>query len=134
MKSYWTTVGRIYNTGVRRFFLLNVPPLQHTPEIKGDRKDRGERWAEYSEYYNQELGKTLEGFKYNHKDATVTIFDLHDLFTRVLKDPKEYTFADNSTIGEDDHIWADNFHLGGRMHELIAKEVAEHLERNGIHI
>ncbi|UNI17413.1 hypothetical protein JDV02_003755 [Purpureocillium takamizusanense] len=154
----WDVFDRIYETGGRRFVLMTELPLETAPMYArpagyGHGNDR--YWADPSAYdvkaYLDRLAGSIkhvnEAFrsgadKYQHnndggrwQDATLSIFNVHQLWLDVRADPDKYLDAPADIDGayrncvndcvysqnpRTSFMWYDELHPSQRMEEIFA--------------
>ncbi|KAI9824401.1 MAG: hypothetical protein M1832_001936 [Thelocarpon impressellum] len=127
---YFATVDKLYDTGMRNFFFLNVPPLQYSKFVT----DRGaiiaQRWASFQQTYNTKLAAKVQAYQALHPDIGTYLFDNAAAWTQVFASPTTYGFRDNSTIGDygdPNVIWGDGYHPSSAMHKAVSRQLASEL-------
>ncbi len=120
MNCVWSVFDQIYESGGRRFVLLNQAPLQfaplYAPESEGGIAD-SQFWTNKTKYNATEYSqKILEyttnvntifeyGVPFNllvksrWPGATFSLFDVHGLLTNVYKNPAAYLDAPHNVTG-----------------------------------
>lgn len=71
------------------------------------------------------MDKAIVEFSAAHDDLTAMIFSSFDLFNRLLDEPEKYGFKAGDRRRAGGAIWRDHLHPTSKVHDLIAKEVAE---------
>lgn len=73
--------------------------------------------------YNAQLASRLATFKSSHSGVTAQLFDTTATFTTVLDNPTAYGAPDATCVNGDGTscIWADTYHPGLVVHELLAE-------------
>jgi phospholipase/lecithinase/hemolysin len=83
--------------------------------------------------WNSRLAEFVSVFRNRHQDASVYIYDVVNLFTEVLDNPKAYGFKDASSMcPTKECIWNDDLHPTSAMHRLIAADLERFLFLNSI--
>ena len=67
--SYRMSMRAVYATGVRNFFVLNVPPLERSPHVLGESAQDRQRWIDIASIYNTALLESITLFQTNHPDV-----------------------------------------------------------------
>lgn len=76
--------------------------------------------------WNAALPQFVNGFLNQYSDISVTVYDVHTLFTTVLNNWESYGFKDAvSQCHISDCIWADGVHSTFAMHRIIAADLAQ---------
>ncbi|KAF2234424.1 carbohydrate esterase family 16 protein [Viridothelium virens] len=92
ISEYAGLVEKIYQTGGRNFLFLNVPPVDLSPGTAityGSSASQQENtWISY---FNNKISGLASNFTANHSDATTFVFDIHNVFENIIKNPKTYT-------------------------------------------
>ncbi|KAI9843659.1 MAG: hypothetical protein M1838_002517 [Thelocarpon superellum] len=124
-------LNELYHAGIRKFFFLNLPPVDRYPEI-----DNAETWESRINDYNSALNKTVAAFQTGSSNATTYIFDQHSQYERVLDNPQRYAFdhTANVTINHDITandtnnnmtIWDESYFATSAMSSLISDALVD---------
>ncbi|KAH7339718.1 hypothetical protein B0J17DRAFT_372348 [Rhizoctonia solani] len=117
MDSYFKTVDRVYNTGLRSFLFLNVPDRTSTnPQIAT---------------FNSLLTQRVKAFKALKKDVTTILFDTNKLFADVLANATAYGFSNTTgycQCTDPGYFWYNSGHVTEPVHRLIANGVLDALQ------
>ena len=130
--SYFNIVGELYNSGLRNFYFLNVPPLQYSQSVSEMGAEAVQHWTDYSELYNSNLAKNAKAYQDAHPDVLTYVFDNNAVWKQVLANPTGYGFKDNSSIGEwadSTVLWNNGFHPSAAMHKIVAERLAPELHQ-----
>ncbi|KAI9672546.1 MAG: hypothetical protein M1817_003312 [Caeruleum heppii] len=130
--SYFEGVDELYQAGLRRFFFLNVPPLQLSPNVVGEGPELMKSWEEVSKRFNGHLAARVFLFKRTHPDCQTLYFNDHFIWNAVLQRPTDFGFVDNTTTdarGRQDVVWSDGYHPSEAMQRIIAYNLAEQLHQ-----
>ncbi|CZT00542.1 uncharacterized protein RAG0_08548 [Rhynchosporium agropyri] len=122
---YTKLLEQLWDTGARNFFIVNIPPLERSPYIQDGDETSIAHYASVIKVFNDNLPKHVAAFQDKHPNGMVMMYDAHKFFTRILDNPKEYGFKDNSSEGEEGCMWADGFHIRTGFDDLIAKDMAK---------
>lgn len=81
-------VQRLFDKGVRRFLMMNLPPVGHAPITVAtlDRKERHQLNA-FSILFNHNLKQQLQRLKRNEPSIDICEFDVHLLYRRATAAP-----------------------------------------------
>ena len=66
-------------------------------------------------------------FRQEHEGSSVFVYETAHIFNKVLDNPKEYGFTEETASTEIGDIWCDMAHCGGAMHKIIGEDVASFL-------
>jgi phospholipase/lecithinase/hemolysin len=69
-----------------------------------------------------------EGFASSREDASVFYFSSFDLFDKVIDNPLDYGFTSAERKKYGPEMWADSTHPTSKMHDILAKGIAEFLK------
>jgi phospholipase/lecithinase/hemolysin len=88
--SYKQQVDALYYYGARNFVLLNVPPINVSPDTasKGPEKQGLEKSALAD--FNYKVHGLISGMRSSHPDGVFFEFDTHYLYETVISTPKAY--------------------------------------------
>ncbi|KZT08256.1 carbohydrate esterase family 16 protein [Laetiporus sulphureus 93-53] len=125
LKELFKEQEALYEAGARNFLLVDVPPIHLSPIGRMlSNKDVG---SQIYRTWNAELDVQAAAFSTAHPDATVLQFSSWDTFNRVLDDPVAHGFATEDVRKSGGGIWVDHLHPTSRMHDWIAKDLADFL-------
>ncbi|RKU42162.1 hypothetical protein DL546_001208 [Coniochaeta pulveracea] len=159
----WTVFDNIYQTGGRRFVLLNLAPLDlsplYSPQSEGGIGD-SQYWGNKTAYNETEYQQKMKQYtttlntvfdygvpfqttvKNRWPQASVTIFNVHQLLTDIHNNPGKYLAAPASTSyyhqvnpvtgassnlpgSLDQYMWYDELHPSNKTDSVIAKEFVD---------
>ncbi|CAG9955814.1 unnamed protein product [Clonostachys rosea f. rosea IK726] len=111
----------LYDTGIRSFFVLQVPPLDKTPKIIAKSEKPTKKISEY----NKRISEKLESFNSAHEDARTALIDTSAPFNKAIVNPKMYNATDATCQNTDGTscLWCNDFHPGVAIHKLVAYDV-----------
>ena len=101
---------------------LRIPAGQHVPV-----RVAGESRSARLELWNKQLREKAEAFASKHKEATVLLFSSWATFSRVMDNPNAYGFTKKDTVSAASQMWVDYLHPTSKMHDIVARDVAEFL-------
>lgn len=87
----------------------------------------GERRGARQELWNKLLREKAAEFASKHEDATVLLFSSWETFSRVMDNPNAYGFTKHDTVSSASRMWVDFLHPTSKMHDIVARDVAEFL-------
>ena len=87
-------------------------------EVTIDLKETCETW-------NDLLSSYSNTFAADTSQATILLFSVHAVLTKVLDDFVEFNFNESDVEEAGGAIWLDELHLTGAVHSIVA----EHLQR-----
>ncbi|KAL6305258.1 hypothetical protein BKA93DRAFT_896374 [Sparassis latifolia] len=116
----------LYKVGARNFLFIDVPPIHRTP-IGLTLARTEQRSSDIYELWNTELREAIIHFSTAHSDVTTLLFSSWATFIRVLDDPMSHGFEVEDVVRNAGRIWVDHLHPTSRMHDWIARDLAEFL-------
>ncbi|KAI9047552.1 hypothetical protein LZ554_008268 [Drepanopeziza brunnea f. sp. 'monogermtubi'] len=116
---------QLWDTGARNFFIVNNPPLERSPFIAGFDKGSIALYKRNIQIYNENLAKHVSAFREKHPEASIMLYDVHALFTKVMDDPQKYGFKDATSMDSDGCLWSGSFHILTGFDDFIAKDMAK---------
>ncbi|KAL2865935.1 SGNH/GDSL hydrolase family protein [Aspergillus lucknowensis] len=130
MNSYFGQLQILYDSGIRNFILLTVPPIQMTPTVIGKGSEDAALEAAAVEKYNRQLAAYLSSFRSSNIDATAKLVHTYSAFVTAINDPTAYG-APNATCSNSDGtscLWWDPYHPGVAIQDLTAQLVFSELD------
>ncbi|KAK0264926.1 hypothetical protein LTS09_001334 [Friedmanniomyces endolithicus] len=150
-------MDRLYASGARHFLLFNIMPLHLAPQYANDTlhgrpatrywPDKPSNLTGIAIKMLQQTTSVNEILRYQtpyevlvakrYPGAHVALFDLFELVSDIYADPAQYLNRSILTKASDyEHhcdvtdsfMWWDELHPSGRVHKIIAREVAQVLE------
>jgi len=128
------SIGLLYASGARRFFLLNVPDVGKTPAVRTLGPAAVVGGGQLSAAYNDGLAQLLEYLSVVLPGSDLRIVDIHQKLNEVVDNPQAYGFA-NATDAcvtpevapfkckrPDSYVFWDGIHPTEAMHEIVAGE------------
>lgn len=129
--SYRTSIRAVYDTGVRNFFVLNLPPLEKTPHLQSETVELRQRWIDIAAIYNTALYDSISAFQSRHPDTTILFFHNRRLWENVLSNYAAYGFNSITEITSNYYdttkVWINDFHPGHGMHKIVASALSHEL-------
>ncbi|KAG2008626.1 fungal cellulose binding domain-containing protein [Coprinopsis cinerea AmutBmut pab1-1] len=119
----------LYAAGARNFVFFDLPPIDQSPALASS-KDLDPNHISPYQKWNQILLGRLETFKSSHPDATVFLFSTHQVFSDLLQNLEKYGFPTEDRHRKGGSVWVDHLHPTSRVHDIIARSLAEFL--NGV--
>ncbi|KAL9036548.1 MAG: hypothetical protein Q9214_006086 [Letrouitia sp. 1 TL-2023] len=149
--SYETSLSALYDAGARNFLVINLPPLDLSPQFNGAisggdgdaTKTEAVRTA--IEAFNGRVPDLLDQLRGAHADASWQWYDLHELFERTIEDQGQAEMADigkpaltnvrdrsppgssGGNEGAEGYFWLNEIHPTRVVHQVLAKEIAGEL-------
>ena len=102
--------------------LANRMPVQQADTVA--------RAAMYNRW-NTSLQSGVQKFADRHEDATVLLFSSHELFHKVLDNPKDYDLDESTVNDEGGPVWFDFLHITSKMHGIVARAIEDFLSSSG---
>ncbi|KAI9735806.1 MAG: hypothetical protein M1834_001271 [Cirrosporium novae-zelandiae] len=151
-EAYSHLVDELYEAGARNFLFLNVPPVDRSPLTIAQGTSAQTIEAADIADFNAKITNLTSSLEKTHLDATVFLFNTHEIFTQVLDDPTSYpqtelykNTTDYCTAYEDgtdewdsydaacgipvnEYFWLNNLHPTYPMHNATAAQIIELLE------
>lgn len=92
--AYSHNIETLYNSGARRFLLLNVPPLDLAPGAPDDTAKRNVL-KKAVDTFNAALLSLTHSLRSSHADITISHFDANALLTSLMKSPSSMAQTKN---------------------------------------
>ncbi|KAH6844794.1 carbohydrate esterase family 16 protein [Chaetomium sp. MPI-CAGE-AT-0009] len=150
----WSVFDHIYQTGGRRFVLLNTAPLERAPQYVPSATETGYNSTAVAQKIREYTTSVNTMYKYGvpfqvalerrWPRATVDIFDVHSLFLDIFSEPAKYLDAPYNTTGYyrhcdwskpnpcvdqlgslDSFMWFDALHPSNITSSVVAKNFLE---------
>ncbi|GJE94712.1 carbohydrate esterase family 16 protein [Phanerochaete sordida] len=112
------------NAGARNFLFINVPPVNRSPMMMSNGAAERAQEAAVIAGYNAKLARRVQWLLGNNTAVKTWLWDSHTAFAAILNDPRAYGFVDNTTFGQPNAFWGDNYHPSSTAHELCAQNIA----------
>ncbi|CAG9936829.1 unnamed protein product [Clonostachys rosea f. rosea IK726] len=127
---YFEELESLYKTGIRKFFLLQVPPTYRTPLIQKKGRSKARKLQKATKAYNKRLNDKLNKFKKSHKDVKAALVKTEASFKKALDTPKSVGAKNNKCTNKDGKscLWRDTYHPGTGIHKLVAAKVTKALK------
>ncbi|KPM36717.1 hypothetical protein AK830_g9865 [Neonectria ditissima] len=132
MQSFFEQIQVLYDTGLRRFVLLSLPPINLTPKLHKQRiGDDGlyERLIFAIERWNNLMQYHVMLFQQAEPDATISIVDTSQIFWEAVRNPSRLGARDIECENKDgvSCLWFDGYHPGIKIERLVAEKVAKEI-------
>ncbi|KAI0430057.1 carbohydrate esterase family 16 protein [Xylaria sp. FL1042] len=124
---YFGLLDELYADGMRNYVLFTIPPFDRAPAIIYEDATRVASLHSDIQTYNAALATRLATFKSTYGDVTAQLFDTTSTFETVLDNPTAYGAPDATCVNGDGTscIWADTYHPGLVIHELLAEALVK---------
>lgn len=138
MDSFLLLCTRLVDTGVRRFVVLGVPPVEREPLwLKDGFRQFVSLLPGLVGYWNEHMRMRLERWREFYEDVQVHWVDVKSVFEAVLDEPAKYGAPDAVCTNAKkegmshgaDCLWADSVHPGPVLNEKVAEAVGRELVR-----
>ncbi|KAG4434415.1 hypothetical protein IFR05_010111 [Cadophora sp. M221] len=125
MAAYFSLLDNLYSQGLRRFMLINIPPVDRSPLVLGFNDVQQAGLRNYYKVYNKALQNGVKTWLRTHKDAYISLFDYNQWLTNVLDNPSDYGFPDSTCIDPSGQncIWWNDYHVGSRLNDFLAQRL-----------
>ncbi|QRV93945.1 carbohydrate esterase family 16 protein [Ceratobasidium sp. AG-Ba] len=123
---------KVYQTGLRSFLFLNVPPTDRAPASLKSANAPNQK--NQIATLNSLLAGRIDSFKKKKMDVSTVIVDTNALFTSVLDNASAYGFKNTSgycQCSDPGYFWYNSGHITQRAHRLLADEILKVLEETG---
>lgn len=90
-------------------------------------KEHSTEWGKTYDSWNESLRAHAREFAQAHLDSTILIFSSHATFSSVLDEPDAYGFLETDVRKKGGEIWIDRLHPTSKMHEWVARNLAQFL-------
>lgn len=87
---YSALIDKMYTSGARNFLFLNVPPIDRSPEIRGEGEAAVAKEKARIETWNKRLSAFVTNFSKTRREFTAFVVDTNAVFSRVLDSPDSY--------------------------------------------
>ncbi|KAI8675987.1 hypothetical protein NCS57_00501600 [Fusarium keratoplasticum] len=130
---YFELLQVLYDSGLRRFVLLSVPPTNLTPTMLNQGEENTSRLISAIALFNGHITSKLRAFKKTNRQAKITLVDTSRAFNKAVKNPTAYGAPDALCINPDgvSCLWMDGYHPGVAIERLVAKDVVNDLKADG---
>lgn len=158
-QTYETLVGQLYEASARNFLVLNIPPLDRSPIVREQYAGEEHRFKGDVDALNDMIKTLVSHLRAKYADIMIFEFDVHDLFGRVVDDPKitpqttvykntmDYCKGYDQTLefghlptkemiagcgGLDleEYLWYNSLHVTWPIHDAIAAGIAKLLSES----
>ncbi|OIW22997.1 hypothetical protein CONLIGDRAFT_687074 [Coniochaeta ligniaria NRRL 30616] len=125
---YFALLGTLYTGGIRNFALLNIPPTQKTPQMKG--QSNVASLVSAITLWNSQLLTRVTAFLTSSPEANITLVDTQEPWNTVIADPKSYGAPDATCVNANGKscLWYNSYHPGQAIHKVVAQAVASALK------
>ncbi|KAG9103584.1 hypothetical protein FRC06_009718, partial [Ceratobasidium sp. 370] len=127
LDSYFNAVNKVYQTGLRSFLFLNVPPTDRAP---------GSSPGQTSQIpnFNSLLAARVDSFKKDKKDTSVILFDTYTYLNGILNNATQYGFTNITGFcqcSDPGYFWYNSGHITQHTHRLLADGILKELKKTG---
>ncbi|QRW08158.1 major facilitator superfamily transporter [Ceratobasidium sp. AG-Ba] len=132
LDSYFNAVERVYQTGLRSFLFLNVPPTNRAPASLKSANAPNQKVQIAA--FNSLLTGRIDSFKKKKVDVSTVLVDTNALFANVLDNASAYGFTNTTgycQCSDPGYFWYNSGHITQRAHRLLADEILKVLEETG---
>ena len=148
---------QLYQIGARNFFILNVPPIDRSPQAVDEGPETTQGWKEDVTGFNSRLKSMIATIGTNYPDVTFFEIDMNGLFNAVLNDTAYSSITQlymdtihnctayvngeaNKTLPTmeykspecrypvNKYFWLGGYHPTYPVHNLTASQIAEALQ------
>ncbi|KAM5346160.1 hypothetical protein ACJ41O_009165 [Fusarium nematophilum] len=128
---YFELLQVLYDSGLRKFVLLSVPPTNLTPLMLKQDPDSDARLVSSIKLYNKLLADGLKAFKAANSGVTSKLVDTSAAFMRAINNPTQYGAPDATCYNGDgvSCLWFNDYHPGVAIERLVAGDVAKEVNR-----
>ncbi|KAI4209112.1 MAG: hypothetical protein LQ351_007918 [Letrouitia transgressa] len=144
--SYEKSLSSLYDSGARNFLVINLPPLELTPQFNSEDDDtKTEAVKTAIDAFNGRVPDLLDQLREAHGDASWQWYGLHDLFKQIIEDKGEAEMAEigkdaltnveersppggKGNEGEKGYFWLNEIHPTRVVYQVLAKKIAGELE------
>ncbi|KAG8732843.1 hypothetical protein FRC10_000575 [Ceratobasidium sp. 414] len=127
LDSYFNAVNKVYQTGLRSFLFLNVPPTDRAPGSTPGRTSQIPN-------FNSLLAGRVDLFKKDKKDVSVILFDTNTYLNGILNNATQYGFTNTTGFcqcSDPGYFWYNSGHITQRTHRLLADGILKELQKTG---
>ncbi|KAH8668424.1 hypothetical protein BX600DRAFT_480671 [Xylariales sp. PMI_506] len=124
---YFQMLQIMYDSGIRNFVLLSVPPIDESPYFLAYGSTVDAEVAAAITYYNNLLTTNLAQFNANNTGVSSWIVNTSIPFQQAIDNPTEYGAPDATCYNSDGTscLWFNDLHPGIAIQQLVAEAVAE---------
>ncbi|KAI9310245.1 GDSL lipase/esterase [Dichotomocladium elegans] len=131
LTTYFEQLDILYAQNMRRFVLINVPPVDRTPKYASIRARLGARIG----LFNSHFRSYIHQFQETHRQATVIEINAHEIFSTLLDRHETYGiqnitgfYKQNKDMPIEQYFWNDNLHPTYPVHKAFADEIRHQLQ------
>ncbi|KAF5025527.1 hypothetical protein F66182_2432 [Fusarium sp. NRRL 66182] len=130
---YFELLKSLYDSGLRQFVLLSVPPTNLSPLMLKQGAESNALLVKSITLYNSLLSSKLKTFKKANSGVRAILVDTSVPFNKAIKNPNAYGAPDATCFNENgiSCLWFNDYHPGVAINKLVAEEVAKKLEGSG---
>lgn len=148
INAYRALLSNLYTHGARKFMLVNIPPLDRSPNIVALGNTAVVEFATAVSTYNTALIPMVEKFKaakrgvrslksngsreeLMNSQVFAELYDIHTYMSTVLGSPMTYGFTNNTCENTATCIWQGSLHTMYSFNKLFAADMVPTLSRLG---
>jgi phospholipase/lecithinase/hemolysin len=147
MSAYRALLSNMYVHGARKFMLVNIPPLDRSPNIVALGSTAVTEFASAVPIYNTALMPMMERFKAHNSgvrasneivirklkkvQVSAEVYDIHTYMSKVLDSPTSHGFINNTCENAATCIWQGSLHTMYSFNKLFAADMVPTLTKLG---
>ncbi|CAK7198242.1 hypothetical protein SEUCBS139899_000901 [Sporothrix eucalyptigena] len=125
LDQYFAQLAILYKAGARHFALLNIPPTQKTPFMKG--QSNVASLVTTITDWNGQLATRVATFVAANTEANVTLVDTQAPWNKAIANPTDYGATDATCVNANGKscLWFNTYHPAQAIQKLVAQAVAD---------
>lgn len=128
--SYFKAVERVYQTGLKSFLFVNVPPTDRAPAFTNSPLTAIQK--AHIGVFNSILEQRVNAFKKAKKDTSVVLLDSNALLGQILDNAAAYGFTNTTGFcqcSDPAYFWYNSGHITQKVHRILANAILGELEK-----
>ncbi|PCH37968.1 carbohydrate esterase family 16 protein [Wolfiporia cocos MD-104 SS10] len=118
----------LYNAGARNFLLVDLPPIHRSPAGNKPKSLQLPSRQPSCELWNIYLKEGAAQFASSHPLSTVLIYSSWETFSKAMDNPTAFGFETEDVRKAGGGMWVDRLHPTSKMHDLVARDLAQFLQ------
>jgi len=123
INAYFALVQKLYTSGARNFFFINVPPIDRSPLMLAEPTSAQALEKTTIADFNSQLTSAIAKFKSANSGVSTWLWDSNTEFSTILNSPQTYGFVDATSFGNTGDFWGNNYHPDAAAHQIFSQQI-----------